>query len=524
MASVRRTLAVWVVLCLCAALRSDVSDTSDQLSRGEASGGTWWSRARFGALSGVMADGRARAAKRRAPPPPPPPPPSVVPGSYDSSGRSGAREWNQRGSDAMGAGDVFVGGGADMRARGGEAPVYPYTEEGVRTSTLLRLSPELLEFGRLQLCMAHVEVLEVLHTGSRERTIDSWVDSDNDGVTDTKEVARVAASAPVDLYSVSVENEQFYVSLFSPGTLRAGEKTSVHVVVLARVVGRIRGRLNIHTSEGIVSCELEAEGIESAYRLKPLIGFTVAVGMKWAPSVTLYNPHREELVVKEVFTTEAFLRLATPKSSVAGNHGSEVYVADAAWKVKSHTTATVINLLFQSQVAARYLAYVHIRTSHDDLLLPVEITTLRGGILASPASLSLGAFAVQPTHGIVATMLAPHVYRPADVLRTNLAVEECEKSVTTEGDHGVVTVALPPECAVALSNVGSRDVSVDLYNSGVASVALKDAYVLKPDNRISIVLRKARCAYAPCVARRVLRVVLCGIACRTIPWALALRW
>ena len=142
---------------------------------------------------------------------------------------------------------------------------------------------------------------------------------------------------------------------------------------------------------------------------------------------------------------------------------------------------------------------MHIRTSHDDLLLPVEITTIRGGILASPPSLSLGAFAVQPTHGIVATMLAPHSYTPEDVLRSDLSSDACAPSVATEAENGAVIVTLPPECAVALSNVGSRDVSVDLYNSGVTGVALKDAYILKPDSRISVVLRKVCVRLRVCV-------------------------
>ena len=51
---------------------------------------------------------------------------------------------------------------------------------------------------------------------------------------------------------------------------------------------------------------------------------------------------------------------------------------------------TVINLDFLTHVPGQYSGYVHIKTSLDNLVVPVEINVLRGGVYAYPSIIDFG--------------------------------------------------------------------------------------------------------------------------------------
>jgi hypothetical protein len=60
-------------------------------------------------------------------------------------------------------------------------------------------------------------------------------------------------------------------------------------------------------------------------------------------------------------------------------------VADVAvrWRLPPHSRTEVILLVFQSHTAGVYGGYVHIMTNVDDMVVPVELTVVKGGMTPS---------------------------------------------------------------------------------------------------------------------------------------------
>ena len=50
------------------------------------------------------------------------------------------------------------------------------------------------------------------------------------------------------------------------------------------------------------------------------------------------------------------------------------------WAVPPLATKEVIRLAFKSHVPGTYAGYVHVKTDADNMVLPVEITVLKGGV------------------------------------------------------------------------------------------------------------------------------------------------
>jgi hypothetical protein len=67
--------------------------------------------------------------------------------------------------------------------------------------------------------------------------------------------------------------------------------------------------------------------------------------------------------------------------------------SETRWRVPSHTKHDVIIVQFQSHAVGKFEGYLHIKTNFDDMVVPVEIHVIRGGIVASPASINFHTFA-----------------------------------------------------------------------------------------------------------------------------------
>lgn len=328
-------------------------------------------------------------------PPPPPPLPSVagarvevdgdvapVDGDVDVvddsfNGRGGAEDaHNSATADQNRSGSGSAAGGGADRIQGGR--VGPSTVPAV-----VRFSPKALDFGEQQLCVAAVQSVAVEYPYDEESAREN--------------------QAPVfEIYSVSVTDDQFHTPLFKPLSLQPGDSSSVQVIVLPRKVGEVAAALVLETSDGTISYGMSANGVENKFKLVPLLAQPIPVGMHYHPKISLYNPYKETLQVKEVFTTDSFLHLSLPNatdataSSLPQETTTEdsptdpmVDAAGTIWRVPPQSASDIIQLSFQSHSPGKYHGYVHIKTTKGDSVVPVDISVLRGGLVPEPQSFDI---------------------------------------------------------------------------------------------------------------------------------------
>ena len=368
------------------------------------------------------------------PPPPPPPPASVTASSAPVT--------------ALAPDDIAVVGGDGRDGQG----------------VLLRFTPPSLDFRRQPVCIASVRDVELTHMGAPGdlpvslTAVRPW--SSEAGV-----IGRVPS--PGNLADAVDEGMHFLTSTFEPVTLHPGNSTTLQVILLPRAIGAIEGTLMVESSTGfVISYPLLAEGVGNPYNLQPVVA-RLPVGASLTRSITLYNPHRDVLHVKELFTTDRFLHLSLPdppqqhgtRLADAAAAGSDASVGDDVdvWKIPPHSHSDIITVKFQSHKAGKYDGYVHVKTSHNDMVLPVVISVLRGGLLSSPMSLDMGAVAVAAS----AAIHSPKSARAAGGWQS-------------------------PSVHHAVSQPGPLKASITLSNTGASPVRIVAARLSKPHPRLSL--------------------------------------
>ena len=127
------------------------------------------------------------------------------------------------------------------------------------------------------------------------------------------------------------------------------------------------------------------------------------------------------------------------------------------WKIPPHSHSDIITVKFQSHKAGKYDGYVHVKTSHNDMVLPVVISVLRGGLLSSPMSLDMGAVAVAAS----AAIHSPKSARAAGGWQS-------------------------PSVHHAVSQPGPLKASITLSNTGASPVRIVAARLSKPHPRLSL--------------------------------------
>ncbi len=212
------------------------------------------------------------------------------------------------------------------------------------------------------------------------------------------------------VYSVSSNTPNFQASDFKKVTLAPGQSSSFTVIFLPRTLGVVHATLVIETSMGGFVYALQGEGTANAYKATALLDVKVPVGVNSKATFELFNPHAAPLRIKEIFTNQGFLHLMLPPGpsllpserkrsssnsitssssstgssstgSISSPSGASAHSDEGGlWVVPTHKSSHIINLSFQSNTPGKHSGFIHVRTDADDLVIPVELNVMKGGL------------------------------------------------------------------------------------------------------------------------------------------------
>ncbi|XP_035778465.1 transmembrane protein 131-like [Anopheles albimanus] len=260
---------------------------------------------------------------------------------------------------------------------------------------------------------------------------------------------------------ISGSAAEFSSSYFKETVIPPGGNTSFNVVFLPRKLGPAEGTLLIHTSFGMVRYQVQGEGIECPYRLRPLVGLQAPLNATLSPEITLYNPHDTPLQIVEIYSSGGNFQLELPSGAQEG--------PQALWEIPPHSTRTVIRVRFHARTPGNHIAYVRIKISGGDaepsliekmLVVPIEVEIFKEtGLYSRIPFLELG---VTSAAGSAALAAASAVAAPIALGRTERD-DSFPRSSEAGGDRGV-TVG---------NSRNSTWLSLDLLNSGSQPVKVK---------------------------------------------------
>jgi hypothetical protein len=199
----------------------------------------------------------------------------------------------------------------------------------------------------------------------------------------------------VQIISVSSDSINFHAVMFQPSLLQPQEEVHIEMLFLPYYAETVQSSLNISTSEGIIKYPITGRAIPNPYKLHPFLGQILQYGTTpYEQPILIYNPYKEPLHIREVFTTADFLSLkgaplltddkevqTGSKMSIKSDNNTVTSITNTQnnmWVVESGFDKEIIILSISAIDTGSFTGYVHIKTSKDNMVLPVEVQVLSG--------------------------------------------------------------------------------------------------------------------------------------------------
>lgn len=205
----------------------------------------------------------------------------------------------------------------------------------------------------------------------------------------------------IDIYAIQSRDPQFHPILFQPQSIPPENGLVIQVLFLPNFMDLVPGELLIETSEGVFSYKLEGRAVANPYRLHPFLANKVMLTSSESLQipVRMFNPHSSTLHIMEIFTTEDFISLsevprgqasASVSNSKEGNSSIDMTWSIAPGKEEVVMVLGISPMKPQQQQPGFKRGFVHIRTDHDKMIVPVEVEFVPGGIRLLDPALDFG--------------------------------------------------------------------------------------------------------------------------------------
>lgn len=236
-------------------------------------------------------------------------------------------------------------------------------------------------------------------------------------------------SFPIVVFGIKSNNRQFHSVLTKQIEVPAGEAYVVRILYLPYRVETVAAEITILTSRGEYRFPITGNSVLNPYRVNPQLGVRFpAGGSILEKPIIVYNPHKETLHITEVFTTEPFLTLkdaafginrvsqpllsADTNSQATSTGGSAGSVAgsgkdktgapasslpelaefnDGTWSIPPGSEKEVIILSVSTDLKpGNHDGFLHIRTDHDNIVMPIELQILSTLVYPQHEELAFG--------------------------------------------------------------------------------------------------------------------------------------
>lgn len=246
------------------------------------------------------------------------------------------------------------------------------------------------------------------------------------------DILNIHETEELQILSIKSDNSQFHPAIFKPQVLLPEGRASIQIIYLPRNIGsNIECKLTIMTSFGELIYLIQASAINNLYHLHPFIGTKIPSGVIYSRPIIMYNPTDKPLHVREVFTTESFLTLNLPEDLInSNNYGvsddihnenninveeehdddtldeyfnaldsnsksdsailSSPTSSQGLWIIPPKSEKEIIHLIFHATTPGPFNGYVHVKSDLENMVIPVELHVLKGGLHPTPKNFDFG--------------------------------------------------------------------------------------------------------------------------------------
>ena len=269
----------------------------------------------------------------------------------------------------------------------------PRLPPGPQWAPSVSIVPTELKFVETPLCQPTTHVIHVYNTDQREtfRILSLTTDA--------------VYMQPVDFRSVEVP----------PGRGR-----QLKVVFLPRSLGGSHGSFRLLTSKGSIVISARGVGVESPYKLQPLVGAKVPSGVPFMWRLELFNPHSSTVKLVEALSSDHSISLGPPsvedlesqnkfdeedkaimeKANNSGRGGVRSFPS-TIWELPSKSSKVVLSVKLLAAHAGRHEGSIKLvlnrtkgetydKNERHELHVPVQFDAAHGGVFRSPDQIDFG--------------------------------------------------------------------------------------------------------------------------------------
>jgi hypothetical protein len=267
----------------------------------------------------------------------------------------------------------------------------------------------------------------------------------------------------IDILAITSRDPQFHPVLFQPQAVGADGSVIIQILFLPYYQGISTSELIIETSESTLYYPLVGRAVDNPYHLRPFTNNKVIIGSPtFNIPVHIYNPHSTTLHIMEVFTTEDFLSLSNAQDIHMKSNPSQQKVnnsIDMVWSIAPGSEEIMMTLNVATTVNPGFQrGYVHIKTDHDKLIVPIEVDFVPGGLRLIEPELSFGIMTTNNEQKSLELLIANDGQENVKIL--DVTIEGSGEGLTVVFDDELMIYANRPYTKVATAIFKSQELKV----------------------------------------------------------------
>jgi hypothetical protein len=194
----------------------------------------------------------------------------------------------------------------------------------------------------------------------------------------------------------------------------------IEVVFLPIVLGTIESIIVIRTNFGDILYKLKGIGIENHYKIKPLLGIKLPVGVEYKKPIPLHNPLDHPLTITNVNSSEPFLKILMDNKNL---------------EISPHQTKTPATLLFHANSSGKYGGLINLYTvEKGKLVIPIEILVSKSGVHSILDEIDFGILTTEGERKSREIILINSAQQPIKITEVLSAVHDPQLEIEFKGN------------------------------------------------------------------------------------------
>jgi hypothetical protein len=318
----------------------------------------------------------------------------------------------------------------------------------------LVFDPPILEYGSIPVCIPSVSVFTLTNSLNYE----------------------------FDLISILSDNSQFYPVLFQPQIVYPKESIQIQILYLPFYAQVSKATLTLSTSIGNFPYPVSAAQAYNSYHLHPFIGYRIASGIPFQQPISLFNPHDQPLHIREIYTTEEFLSLEGILPMEFDENNNPL---SNQWILEPGVERNIISLAMGSIIPGSYTGYVHIKTNYENIVIPVELNVMDGGLHVTPQNINFGILTNIHDVSVVNVTLFNSGNKPIEILEmlpatpdSNLQIITSSSSSGSSGSLSTSEGEKTKGMTMILMNNTEATIAQLVYKASIASGKISNKIII----------------------------------------------